>query len=597
MALSSIKDIFSCKTNQENTKKDLKTGLLVLFLYTAGIIIVSSFHELWFDETQAWLIARCASYKEILTYIPHYEGHPPLWHLLLSVFAKNGAPVDFTLKAINTVFSVTAMALLIFRSPFPKIVRYLLPFTFYFFYQYGVLSRPYSLAMVAFMLLAITYKDRNAHPWRYILVLSLLCLVSAYGIMLAGGLCIVWTFEILSELIRNKKMKFFWKDMRFYSLCFILALAIVLIITILPADDCYYIGVENELSFIDKLKSLSDYEYFIILPFESWSGLLMGSKGLTDNIPLEIAEAFCGLLMWSGLIAITVKNKKLFTFILPYSMMTAFMAFKYSALHHLGLGALFHIFIFWIIIEQNGEIVIPEFIKKINKNVASPFIRKFAFAAAVFVCAVPLVYSCIASVSEIKELFGLSCLAETIKENHLENAKIFAGWTVKYEHEDDEFEEDDYENSFSKYMFMVLEIPSEHPKVETNRTYLIGAAAMIEPYFDKNIFMNFNVEDPDILYMQYRYKEDVDAVFAKWREKGLPDFIIAYCPIDEVYSAEDMEGVRYLPIKHIKYASNIGKTGIEENYIYLYMRDDLFDDYPQFKWVNDQTGNVYERKT
>lgn len=590
MDLSSIKDIFSCKTNQENKKKDLKTGLLVLFLYTAGIIIVSSFHELWFDETQAWLIARCASYKEILTYIPHYEGHPPLWHLLLSVFAKNGAPVDFTLKAINTVFSVTAMALLIFRSPFPKIVRYLLPFTFYFFYQYGVLSRPYSLAMVAFMLMAVTYKDRNAHPWRYILVLSLLCLVSAYGIMLAGGLCIVWTFEIISELIRNKKMKFFWKDMRFYSLCFILVLAVVLIIMIIPAEDCYYLGIENDSALIDKLKNGLYYILFLIIPFESWSGIVMNSN--TFSLPSEIIEGIFGFGMWVGLSAFAAKNKKFFTFFLPYFIMSAFMSIKYVSLHHLGMSALYHIFIFWIIIEQEGKIAVPEFIKKINSKLTSTFVRKFVFVGGLLICFAPVIYSGIASILDIKETFGLSCLAKTIKDNHLEDTKIMVAWSVEYEKDEDS----DEEEGFDPYIFKKFELPSAHKPIKRHNTYIMGAAEMIEPYFEKNIFMNYNVDCPDDLYMHYKYKEDYEAVFEKWREKGLPDFIIGYCALDEVYDEKTLEGVRYLPVESVNYAHYICKTGIEESHIYLYMRDDLFDDYPQFKWVNDQTGNVYERK-
>ena len=210
--MSKIKSLFIRRADEKNS---FKTDLLVLLIYTAGIIFVTCFHELWFDETQAWQIAKCASFKELFTYIPHYEGHPPMWHLLLSVFAKNGAPVDFTLKAINTVLCVTAMALLIFRSPFPRIVRYLLPFNFFFFYQYGVLSRPYSISMIAFFLMAIASKERNAHPWRYILSMTLLSLSTAFGLIIAGGLCIVWSFEIITELIRNKRMNLLYNRLGF----------------------------------------------------------------------------------------------------------------------------------------------------------------------------------------------------------------------------------------------------------------------------------------------------------------------------------------------------------------------------------------------
>ena len=53
------------------SRKDTLSDCLVLLLYAAGIIFVSCFHELWFDETQAWQIAKCASFKELFTYIPH----------------------------------------------------------------------------------------------------------------------------------------------------------------------------------------------------------------------------------------------------------------------------------------------------------------------------------------------------------------------------------------------------------------------------------------------------------------------------------------------------------------------------------------------
>ena len=145
-----------------------KAEVSALLIYVIGLIVISCFHEPWFDEAQAWLIAKSCSVKELLTYIGHYEGHPPLWYFVLAPFAKLGAPYELSLKAINITFCTAAMALLIFKAPFYRIVRCLLPFNFFFFYQYGIVNRPYSMMMLAFMLMAITYKDRNAHPWKYI---------------------------------------------------------------------------------------------------------------------------------------------------------------------------------------------------------------------------------------------------------------------------------------------------------------------------------------------------------------------------------------------------------------------------------------------
>ncbi|MBQ7782588.1 MAG: hypothetical protein IJ368_01325, partial [Oscillospiraceae bacterium] len=72
---------------------------IVLHIFTAF------FHEPWYDEAQAWLIARDASYYDILFDIPHYEGHPPLWHLILSIPAKLGLPFEISLSAVMLVFS------------------------------------------------------------------------------------------------------------------------------------------------------------------------------------------------------------------------------------------------------------------------------------------------------------------------------------------------------------------------------------------------------------------------------------------------------------------------------------------------------------
>ena len=235
------------------SKKNGKAELITLIIYTVGIVIIGLFHEVWFDEAQAWQIARCASLKEMSFEIPHYEGHPPLWYLILAVFAKNGAPPVFTLKAVNTVISAASIAVLLYKSPFPKIIRCGLPFTYFLFYRYGVNTRPYCIMMLAFFLTASFYKERNEHPWKYILSLTLLCLSSAYGIIIAGGLCLVWTFEIFSEYIKKHSFKGVFKDKRAYSLAFILVIAVGLILLILPADDVYYDGVLKETSIIKKI--------------------------------------------------------------------------------------------------------------------------------------------------------------------------------------------------------------------------------------------------------------------------------------------------------------------------------------------------------
>lgn len=196
------------------SKEHGKCDVITLIIYLLGVCTVSFFHEPWFDEAQAWAIARSGSLKEILFEIPHYEGHPPLWDLILLPFAKLGAPYELSLAIVNIFFMTLAVAVLLFKSPFPKLIRCLLPFNFFLFYQYGVISRPYCILVLAIFLAAVCYKNRNEHPVKYLLCLALMCAVHSYGIMIAGGLCIVWLIEIFIEYKKSGKLAGILKDRR-----------------------------------------------------------------------------------------------------------------------------------------------------------------------------------------------------------------------------------------------------------------------------------------------------------------------------------------------------------------------------------------------
>lgn len=570
------------------SKKTGKAELITLIIYTVGIVIIGLFHEVWFDEAQAWQIARCASLKEMIFEIPHYEGHPPLWYLILAVFAKNGAPPVFTLKAVNTVISAASIAVLLYKSPFPKIIRCGLPFTYFLFYRYGVNTRPYCIMMLAIFLAASFYKERNEHPWKYILSLTLLCLSSAYGIIIAGGLCLVWTFEIFSEYIKKHSFKGVFKDKRAYSLAFILVIAVGLILLILPADDVYYDGVLKETSIIKKILNYEFWNKLLDTPLDSWS-----TKFINSKVP-PAAALMLGAVSWIILISIVHANKKLTTLLVPYLTTIVFWGIKYMGPHHLGISAIFHIFIFWIILSENGNIVLPDYFNKIRSSIKSNMIKKASALLGVVLCLMPFYYSVAASVLEIKKYYGNGEFAEFIKEHHIEDAKLMLMWDVKY----DEPSEDDDSSLNSKALELAssfIELPFKHEPVKQNLTYICGLGSTISLHFDKNIFMNFNSDCPDDLYMHYKYKEDSEKIMEMWHEQGLPDFIFGPAIIDEVYTPEELEGVRYLPVFASEFVL-INKDGVVSSVGEIYMREDLFDDYPDIHWIYDPKADLYEIK-
>ena len=106
--------------------------------------------------------------------------------------------------------------------------------------------------------------------------------------------------------------------------------------------------------------------------------------------------------------------------------------------------------------------------------------------------------------------------------------------------------------------------------------------------------MNFNVDCPDEMYVHYKYKEDYKKVFSEWRKQGLPDVVIGFAPIDEVYDEKELEGVRYLPVFEF-YSCNIFKDKLTESKALAYMRSDLIDEYPNLYWIYDPKRNLAEK--
>ena len=96
----------------------LETISYVLYILTT--IFVAFFHEPWFDEFQAWGISKASLYS-IFFQIPHFEGHPPLWHLVLKCFTSFNIHPELAIKIPNLLFMYIAVWLVVFKSPFSRL--------------------------------------------------------------------------------------------------------------------------------------------------------------------------------------------------------------------------------------------------------------------------------------------------------------------------------------------------------------------------------------------------------------------------------------------------------------------------------------------
>lgn len=558
---------------KEKTKKCLlsmkrgKAEIIALILYVIGVSVISYFHEPWFDEAQAWQIARCASIKDILFQIPHYEGHPPLWHLVLAPFAKFGAPYEFTLSAINITFCTAAVALILFKSPFPKIVRCLIPFSYFFFYQYGVISRPYSMMMLAFVLMAITYTNRNNKPLLYVLSLGFLCLTQAFGIIIAGGLSLVWVWEIFIERKREKTLKELFRDKRCWCLFGLAVLAIFIIVNIIPAEDVYYQGVED--TWADKIGNLTG---MFTIPFDSLFGVYLDVETIKLSTSGLIASCIGGFILTALIILFFKDNRKLLTFTIPYALLMAFSLSVYFSYHHIGIYTMYFVFITWITISEDSFST-PKSFKNIWSKINSSKIKNFGKAVITLLLIMPFSWTICSSINEVKNVYGIGRgLSAFIKLHNMEEKKIMVSWKYVYNIEDNF---DYWGKNTSDY---------DDTEMRVDYTNIIGNAATSLPYFDSNIYMNFNVHNKQEMYLENKLDANSKEVFKRWSEQGVPDILIGKCTLSKIYPESVITNNDYVRVAEIE-SSSIWKFSILNNTCDIYIRKDLLSEYPTLKEI------------
>lgn len=321
---------------------------ITFIAYVVVIVCVMAFHEPWFDEAQSWLIARDASFRDILLLRPHYEGHPPLWWLMLAIPAKLGVPYEIGLKGVQLVCAAVMAWLLVFRSPFPPLVAVLLPFTYFPCFQYGVTSRPYALMCAAIFLVPDCWKGRDRHPWRLTLSLLLLCCTSSYGIVLACAVALVWVARVL---LQARSLRALIADSgRFVAWLTLMAVGLMLAACILPYPDTFGVtpGTNGNSPILQFLM------FWLVLPSESMFTSFAGDVSLhgmrMDVLPIAVCVVLSALI-WAALVRLARRRGDLDILLLPYALF-ALCAAKYFSLHHLGIVFALFVADWWMLVRD-----------------------------------------------------------------------------------------------------------------------------------------------------------------------------------------------------------------------------------------------------
>jgi hypothetical protein len=165
----------------------LRTAFVVVAVVSAVCIHA---HAMWFDEVQAWNIARAShSLSDLWSHL-RYEGHPALWYLPLYALTRvSGDPR--AMQVLGWCVSMVTTGVVLFRSPFPVPARLALVAGYFFAFEYSVIVRAYGLG-VLLLVVALAWLGREHPAWgKATVALALLAWTSMAGAVLAGVLALV----------------------------------------------------------------------------------------------------------------------------------------------------------------------------------------------------------------------------------------------------------------------------------------------------------------------------------------------------------------------------------------------------------------------
>lgn len=291
-------------------------------LFAAALIAVGAHHEAWFDEAQAWLLARDSTLPDLLLERLHYEGSPGLWHALLWLAMQAGYPFS-GLWLLSSALAVSGAFLVLRAAPFPIWLRIGLIGSYFFAYQYAIVARSYALDLLLIPLAAILFPGRVTRPLPYAIVLGLLANANAHSFLVAGTLGAEATLQAWRTGAWSRTA--FLGSM---ALAAILALAAVL--QAWPAPDLAF-GAATEVSLNRAIRLLRE--------------------ALVDRVPLDEPVLVATLVSFVLLIPSLLLFRRAGTLGLSASLILCLMVFsalKPANVWHSGILFLVWVFCLWI---------------------------------------------------------------------------------------------------------------------------------------------------------------------------------------------------------------------------------------------------------
>lgn len=403
--------------------KDKHYALGLTFLFLGVSAFTASYHEMWRDEIQAWLLARdSGSVFELLAHLK-YEGHPGLWHLcLLPLTRITHSPV--IMQIFHLLIAGVTVYLFVRYAPFNFLQKFLFCFGYFILYEYAILARNYALGLLLIIILCILFKERYKRFISVGCVLFLLAHTSAHALILTIAVGVALCCEYvchccrLTPFIQEDETT---EEKRAVWIGFVL-IGIGITTSVLQLNPPPDTGFAVEWRFayeseeFSKVIKLISYAFLPIPEFalNFWNKHQLETYAFYQSIQIPL----CCLLMLCGVLLLLKRPTALFIYLVAMLGLLSFFYIKYyGSMRHHGFLFITLLMTGWIHKDCPEIDLRSKFFSELPQRLFSPF---FTF---IFIC--HFIGGITAVVLEHRHVFSYGKqVAEYITANDMQNMQM-----------------------------------------------------------------------------------------------------------------------------------------------------------------------------
>jgi len=375
---------------------------------------------MWRDELQAWLLARDSLSIPNLIFNMRYEGHPPLWHLLLFILTRFTTCPLF-MQMLHLLIATLSGWVFIRFSPFSKIQKILFIFGYFPFYEYLIKSRSYVLGVLFIFIFCALFKSRVKRYILLFVVLFLLSQTTFIGAIVAVSMGLFLFLEMIPAkppaLTPAKK-----PDITVGTLIFV-SMVILLFFQVHLPKDVYYNWTPGYFLKIDFRRIINVFSYINSTYLFSFYGPRMRvTPPRTADFIISLVELIFAALLFCR------KPKVLFLYLTgTFGLLLFFYIKDGHRLRHEGYLYILLIACFWLAYYAKPRVLKQAFLNKISLAV-----EKYRDTFIIVFLSSHFIFGMFFTLSDWKDKFsGSKEAALFIKRNHLEEALILGDYDFR----------------------------------------------------------------------------------------------------------------------------------------------------------------------